>query len=76
MRLGPDFSRFGSDLLRERYFLSHEKPNAGQNCFQTVTIFFLQHVSLTLFHHVPAGFGKVLLTLILGGTSKSCVHLV
>ena len=22
------------------YFLSREKPNAGQNCFQTVTIFF------------------------------------
>ena len=21
----------------KRYFLSHEKPNAGQNCFQTVT---------------------------------------
>ena len=40
MRLGPDFSRFGHDLLLERYFLSHEKPNTGQNCFQTVTIFF------------------------------------
>ena len=49
MRLGPDFSRFWS----QRYFLSREKPNAGQNCFQTVTCFvfcfnfFIQHVSLT-----------------------------
>ena len=31
-------------------------------------IFFLQH-----FIYVPAGFGKVLLALILGGTSKNCV---
>ena len=34
MRLGPDFSRFGHDLLLEKIFLSLEKPNAGQNCFQ------------------------------------------
>ena len=40
MPLGPGFSHFGHDLLLERYFLSHEKPNAGQNCFQTVNIFF------------------------------------
>ena len=40
MRLRPDFSRFGHDLLLERYFLSHQKPNAGQKLFQTVTIFF------------------------------------
>ena len=39
-----------------------EKPNAGQNCFQTVTcccfftFFFLQHVSLTLFHLCPRRF--------------------
>ena len=39
--LGPDFSRFGHNLSLEKIFLfSREKPNAGQNCFQTVTIFF------------------------------------
>ena len=45
-----------------------------KNCFQTVTIFFdffLQHVSLTLFHLCPRRFWKVLLALIRGGTSKS-----
>ena len=76
MHLGPDFSRFGHDLLLKRYFLSREKLNAGQNCFQTVTIFFyffLQHVSLTLFYLCPRRFWKVLLALILGGPSKSCV---
>ena len=60
MRLGPDFSRFGHDLLLEKIFLSLEKPNAGQNCFQTVAFFsftfFLQHVSLTLFHLCPRRF--------------------
>ena len=40
MHLGPNFSPFGHNLLIKRYFLSREKPNAGQNCFQTVTIFF------------------------------------
>ena len=35
--------------------------------------FFLQHVSLTLFHLCPRRFWKVLLALILGGPSKSCV---
>ena len=59
MRLGPDFSRFGHNLLLEKIFL----VNAGQNCYQTVTIFFLQPVSLTLFHQSHAGFGKVLLAL-------------
>ena len=34
------------------YFLASEKPNAAQNRFQTVTFFFLQYVSLTLFHLV------------------------
>ena len=48
MHLRPDFSRFGHDLLLEKIL-----PNAGQNCFQTVTfppLFFLQHVSLALSH--------------------------
>ena len=35
--------------------------------------FFLRHVSLTLFHLCPRRFWKVLLALILGGPSKSCV---
>ena len=35
--------------------------------------FFLQHVSLTSFHLCTADFGKVLLTLILCGNSKSRV---
>ena len=35
--------------------------------------FFLQHVSLTLFYLCPSRFWKVLLALILGGPSKSCV---
>ena len=51
MRLGTDFSH---DFLLKIYFLASEKPNAGQNRFQKVTIFllffFLQHVSLTVFH--------------------------
>ena len=35
--------------------------------------FFLQHVSLKLFYLCPRRFWKVLLALILGGPSKSCV---
>ena len=35
--------------------------------------FFLQHVSLKVFHLCPSRFWKVLLALILGGPSKSCV---
>ena len=52
MRFGPDFSRFGHKDISCR----REKPNAGQNCFQTITcccflfFYFFQHVSLTLFH--------------------------
>ena len=43
MHLGPDFSPFGHNLLLEKIFLvtwSRGKPNAGQNCFHTVTIFY------------------------------------
>ena len=36
MRLGTDFSH---DHLLKIYFLASEKPNSGQNRFQTVTIF-------------------------------------
>ena len=40
MHLGPDFNPFGHDLLLEKIFLVSENSNAGQNCFQTVKIFF------------------------------------
>ena len=39
MRLGPDFSRFGHKDIS----CAREKPNSGQNCFQTglhVFVFF------------------------------------
>ena len=74
MHLRPDFSRFGHDLLLEKIL-----PNAGQNCFRTVTFppppcfsfsMFLWHY----FIYDPLGFGKALLALILGGTSKSRVY--
>ena len=79
---GPDFSRFGhkdiSCRVRNRmldkivFRLSH------------VFFFLLFFFSMFLLHYfiyVPAGFSKVLLALILGGTSKShvfekiCIHL-
>ena len=41
--------------------------------FKQSQFFFLQYVSLTFFIYVPAGFGKILLALVLGGTSKSRV---
>ena len=44
MRLGPDFSHFGHNLLLE----SQEKQNAGQNCFQTVTSYFTFFFSMFL----------------------------
>ena len=40
MHLRPDFSLFGHNLLLEKIFLVMQIPNAGQNCFQTVTINF------------------------------------
>ena len=46
-------NRFQSQFCAKIYFLASEKPNAGQNSFQTVTILFyifLQHVCLKLFH--------------------------
>ena len=45
------------------------KPNAKQNRFQIVTIFFTFFFSIFLTHYVtyvPEGFGKVLLALIRG----------
>ena len=82
MRFGPDFSRFGhkdiSCCVRNRML---DKIIFRQSHVVFCT-FFIQHVYLTLFHLCPAGFSKVLLALILGGTSKShvfekrCIHLV
>ena len=52
MRLGPEFSRFGHDLLLEKIFLSREKPNAGQNCFQTVAFYFIYIFSSACFFDI------------------------
>ena len=52
-------------VLVTKIFLVEEKPNAGQNCFQTVTWFLFTFFlfSMFLWHYfiyVPAGFSKVL----------------
>ena len=67
MRLGPDFSH--DFFAREDISWRLRKPNAKQNRFQIVTIFFTFFFSIFLRHYVtyvPAGFGKVLLALIRG----------
>ena len=68
MRLEPDFNQ---DFLQEMIFLGAcvRKPNAKQNGFQIVKIFFPFFFSIFLRHYVAyvsAGFGEVLLALILG----------
>ena len=73
MHLGPDFSPFGHDLLLEKIFLVTRETECWTKLFSDSHNFFLQHVSLTLFHLCPRRFWKVLLALILGGPSKSCV---
>ena len=76
MQLGPDFSPFGHNLLREKIFLVTRETECWTKLFSDshdFSTFFLQHVSLTLFHLCPRRFWKVLLALILGGPSKSCV---
>ena len=69
MRLGPDFSRFGHKDISCRV----RNRMLDKTVFRLSHVFFLQHVSLTLFHLCPRRFSKVLLALILGGTSKSHV---
>ena len=68
------FYAFGT-RFQSRFFARKDiswrvrKPNAKQNRFQIVTIFFYFFFSLFLRRYVtyvPAGFGKVLLVLILG----------
>ena len=68
------FYAFGT-RLRSRFFARKDiswrvrKPNANENRFQIVTIIFYFFFSIFLRHYVtyvPAGFGKVLLALILG----------
>ena len=60
MRLGPDFSHFF--LLEKIISWRMRKPNAKQNRFQIFfSIFLRRYVT-----YVPAGFGKLLLALILG----------
>ena len=76
MHLGQDFSPFGQDLLLEKIFLVTRETECWTKLFSDshdFFYFFLQHVSLTLFHLCPRMFWKVLLALILGGPSKSCV---
>ena len=76
MHLGPDFSPFGHDLLLEKIFLVTRDTECCTKLFSDSHNFFtlfLQHVSLTLFYLCPRKFLKVLLALILGGPSKSCV---
>ena len=77
MRLGPDFSRFChkdiSCRVRNRML---DKIVFRQSHF------FFHFFPSACFIYVPVGFRKVLLALILGGTSKSnvfekmCIHLV
>ena len=78
MHLGQDFSPFGHNLLLEKIFLVTRETKCwtklfsdGHNFF--FFTFFLQNVSLTLFYLYSRRFWKVLLALILGGPSKSCV---
>ena len=73
-RLGPDFRRFGRKDISCRV----------RNQMLDKIVFRQSHVFFTIFSsaiflaghyfiYVPAGFSKVLLALILGGTSKSHV---
>ena len=76
MHLGPDFSFFCHNLLLEKIFLVTRETEWWTKLFSEshdFFTFFLQHVSLTLFHLCPRRFWKVLLALILGGPSKNCV---
>ena len=77
MHLGPDFSPFGHDLLLEKIFLVTRETECWTKLFSDshdfFYFFFLQHVSLTLFYLCPRKLRKVLLALIFGGPSKSCV---
>ena len=53
---------------------ARKKPNAGQNCFLTVTLyfnFFSSACFFDIFHLCPCRFWHILLALILGGTLKS-----
>ena len=64
MRLRPDFSRFCHDLLLEKIFLVTRETECWTNLFSDshdFFKFFLQHVSLTLFHLCPRRFWEVLL---------------
>ena len=69
MHLEQDLSPFGHDLLQEKIFLVTRETECWTKLFSDSHDFF----SLTLFHLCPRRFWKVLLALILGGPSKSCV---
>ena len=67
MRLGPGFSH--DFFARKDISWRVRKPNAKQNRFLIVMIFFTFFFSIFLRHYVtyvPVGIGKVLLALILG----------
>ena len=75
MRFGPDFSH---DFLLEKIFFGAWETKCwtkslsdSHNFFKT---FFFSMFLWHYFTFVSAGFGKVLLAPILGGTSKSCVY--
>ena len=72
MHFGPDFwsrSFARKDISYHARNRMLDKIVFRQSRFFT---FFLQHVSLTLFHLCPSRFWKVLLAQILGGPLKSC----
>ena len=76
MHLGQNISPFGHNLLLEKIFLVRRETECWTKLFSDshdFFTFFLQHVLLTLFYLCPRRFWKVLLALILGGPSKSCV---
>ena len=59
MRQGPDFSRFGHNRLLEKIFLVARGTECWTNLFSDshdFCTFFLQHISLTLFHLCPRRF--------------------
>ena len=78
MRLGPDFSRFGHDFLLEKIFLSCENQMLDKIVFRQSQLFFNFFSTACFFDIISSTcmsrrFWKVLLALILGGSSKSHV---
>ena len=71
---GTRFQSFWSHSFARKDISCHARNRMlDKIVFRQSRFFLLQHVSLTLFHLCPRRFWKVLLALILGGPSKSCV---